>query len=146
MDAYEDRLRRMAYRLWEEEGQPEGREDAHWEMARELVAAEDDRMVTTGPISETARSGEFVDPIEPGKPTQNAGTLPEGTDHGGEQSYPTPSPRAARAGSDCTTASHDAGIDVLIRPLAAFAINLLKLAVVKRIQTYVGGRQSPPRT
>ena len=30
-------------RLWEEEGRPEGRDEVHWEMARELVAIEDDQ-------------------------------------------------------------------------------------------------------
>ena len=41
MNDLEERIRRRAYRLWEEEGCPEGRELAHWDMATELVAMED---------------------------------------------------------------------------------------------------------
>jgi len=38
--AQEDRVRERAYRLWQEEGCPEGRADAHRDMACELVAIE----------------------------------------------------------------------------------------------------------
>lgn len=31
----EDAIRRRAYQLWQEEGQPEGRHDEHWRQARE---------------------------------------------------------------------------------------------------------------
>ncbi|MFZ9500719.1 MAG: DUF2934 domain-containing protein [Beijerinckiaceae bacterium] len=37
----ERRVREHAYRLWGEEGRPEGRDKTHWRMAREKVAAED---------------------------------------------------------------------------------------------------------
>ena len=40
MDDHERRVRERAYRIWEEEGRPNGRADTHWEMARELVAIE----------------------------------------------------------------------------------------------------------
>lgn len=36
----EQRIRAIAYALWEEEGQPEGRDVAHWLRACELVGAE----------------------------------------------------------------------------------------------------------
>lgn len=36
----EDRIRAIAYCLWEEEGRPEGRAEAHWLRATELVEAE----------------------------------------------------------------------------------------------------------
>jgi hypothetical protein len=39
----EDRIRRKAYELWMEEGQPEGRQSAHWEEASELVAFDEAR-------------------------------------------------------------------------------------------------------
>lgn len=36
----EDRIRERAYRLWIEEGQPQGKSTEHWERARELLALE----------------------------------------------------------------------------------------------------------
>lgn len=38
----EDRIRERAYRLWLEEGQPQGRSTEHWEKARALLAVETD--------------------------------------------------------------------------------------------------------
>ena len=35
-----DRVAAIAYRLWLEEGQPEGRAEAHWFKALELASAE----------------------------------------------------------------------------------------------------------
>lgn len=40
MDDDEHRIRERAYRIWEEEGRPEGREHEHWHRARERVAGE----------------------------------------------------------------------------------------------------------
>jgi hypothetical protein len=42
-DDFEARIREKAHKLWEEAGRPEGRAAEHWEMARTLVAIEDDR-------------------------------------------------------------------------------------------------------
>jgi hypothetical protein len=36
----EQQVRERAYRLWEEEGRPEGRADAHWHEARRQVMLE----------------------------------------------------------------------------------------------------------
>jgi Protein of unknown function (DUF2934) len=36
----EDRKRRIAFALWEEEGRPDGRAEAHWQEACRLVEAE----------------------------------------------------------------------------------------------------------
>jgi hypothetical protein len=36
-DDIERRIRETAYRLWEEEGFPEGKADAHWELAKIAV-------------------------------------------------------------------------------------------------------------
>jgi len=36
----ENRIRELAYRLWLEEGQPQGKEAEHWQKARELLALE----------------------------------------------------------------------------------------------------------
>jgi hypothetical protein len=49
----EERIRERAYRIWESEGRPEGRQDAHWEQARRECEAE-----------EVARAGETSPPGE----------------------------------------------------------------------------------
>jgi hypothetical protein len=36
----QDRIREVAHRIWREEGCPQGRDEAHWHMARRLVAME----------------------------------------------------------------------------------------------------------
>jgi hypothetical protein len=36
----EERIREFAYRIWQEEGFPDGQSERHWEMARQAVAAE----------------------------------------------------------------------------------------------------------
>jgi hypothetical protein len=36
----EERVRAIAYKLWEEEGCPEGQADAHWYRAMEIAVAE----------------------------------------------------------------------------------------------------------
>jgi hypothetical protein len=36
-DNLEQRIRAQAHRLWEEEGRPEGRAEAHWHAARQLI-------------------------------------------------------------------------------------------------------------
>lgn len=33
----EERIRELAYQIWQSEGCPEGQHDRHWEMARRLV-------------------------------------------------------------------------------------------------------------
>lgn len=40
MSTDEKRIREFAYQIWESEGQPEGQEARHWEMARKLAEAE----------------------------------------------------------------------------------------------------------
>ena len=35
-----ERVRMLAHRIWEEEGRPDGRADAHWLKAEELVKTE----------------------------------------------------------------------------------------------------------
>ncbi|HDZ48618.1 hypothetical protein LCGC14_0037670 [marine sediment metagenome] len=36
----EERIRQLAYSIWEAEGRPEGQQQHHWERARKIVAAE----------------------------------------------------------------------------------------------------------
>jgi len=102
MDDFEERVRQRAYRLWVEEGCPEGRSDVHWDKARELVAIEDSQKLATKPVQDE-RPGEPVEPIEA---VENAGEFPTLTDQGEEQ--PAPKRRreaAARAPAKRKTAS-----------------------------------------
>ncbi len=41
MDDHEERIRKRAHDIWEEEGRPEGREYSHWLRARAEIRAED---------------------------------------------------------------------------------------------------------
>jgi len=84
MDDFEERVRQRAYRLWVEEGCPEGRSDAHWDKARELAAIEDNRKLATKPV----RGEGSGDPVEPIEAIENAGEFPTLTDHGEEQAAP----------------------------------------------------------
>ncbi len=36
----EERIRELAYQIWESEGRPHGEESRHWEMARKLAHSE----------------------------------------------------------------------------------------------------------
>lgn len=38
----EERIRRRAHEIWEREGCPEGRQDAHWEQARRELEGEEE--------------------------------------------------------------------------------------------------------
>jgi len=40
MSADEKRIREFAYQIWQSEGQPDGQDERHWEMARKLAEAE----------------------------------------------------------------------------------------------------------
>ena len=80
MDDYEGRIRNRAYRIWEEQGHPEGRADAHWDMASELIAIEDNHALALKPVNpELGLNGEPIEPIEA---LENAGEFPTLTDQG----------------------------------------------------------------
>jgi len=102
MDNFDDRVRERAYRLWVEEGCPEGRADLHWDKARELVEIEQDHTIATkGPARQQAR-GEPVEPIEA---VRNTGEFPTMTDQG-EPAVPKPRRAAAsRAPAKRTSAA-----------------------------------------
>jgi len=81
----QERIRRRAYQLWEQEGCPEGRADVHWDQATELIAIEDNQRLTMEPV--VAPGGPTGEPIEPLEAVENAGEFPTMTDQG-EQTYP----------------------------------------------------------
>ncbi len=75
MDDFEERVRRRAHRMWQEEGCPEGRAEVHWDKARELVAIEDNHKLTLQPII-AGTEGPTGEPIEPIEAVENAGEFP----------------------------------------------------------------------
>lgn len=50
----EQRVRERAHQIWEEEGRPHGRHDAHWQLAREQVAGVQALEEMGGPLPEAA--------------------------------------------------------------------------------------------
>jgi hypothetical protein len=86
----EERIRERAYRLWVEEGMPEGRADAHWDMASELVAIEENQRATLkpNPIHEY-ENNPTTEQIEPLEVVKNAGEFPTLTDQGEEATWPS---------------------------------------------------------
>jgi len=83
------RVRERAYRMWLEEGRPEGRADAHWDMASELVAIEESQRDTLkpNPMEEYANNP-TTEQIEPLEVVKNAGEFPTLTDQGEEATFP----------------------------------------------------------
>lgn len=77
-----ERIRRKAYELWEADGRPDGRRDAHWDKATELVAIEDNHSLATEPVSEIKETGPTGEPVEPIEALENTGEYPTMTDQG----------------------------------------------------------------
>lgn len=76
----DERIRRKAYDLWVEEGRPDGRADHHWQMAREVIATQDNYASTSIPVDETLEP-----PVEPAEALENTGEFPTLTDQGAMQ-------------------------------------------------------------
>ncbi|MBU0724584.1 MAG: DUF2934 domain-containing protein [Alphaproteobacteria bacterium] len=86
-DQNEQRVREHAYRLWEEEGRPEGQAAAHWEKARELAAIEQNQSTTTRPRPAGTRA-KRSQPVEPLEALENQGDFPGLADQGEESRPP----------------------------------------------------------
>jgi hypothetical protein len=41
MNGHEQRIREVAFYLWEQEGYPDGQAERHWRMAKEMIEKED---------------------------------------------------------------------------------------------------------
>jgi hypothetical protein len=87
MADFEERVRERARRLWQDEGCREPLGDRHLDMARELIAIEDNQKRTTKPIPREGATGPSGEPIEPIEAVENLGEFPTITDQG-EASYP----------------------------------------------------------
>lgn len=79
----EEAIRRHAYQLWEEAGQPVGRDKEFWEKAKELAAIEENQLMATKPRSEG--EGPWGQPVEPDIDIENQGDFPGLADQGDEQ-------------------------------------------------------------
>jgi hypothetical protein len=89
--SHDERVRLRAYEIWLNEGKPEGRDQRHWEMAREIIGYEDAHRSTLVP---TGASGE---PVEPSVSFQSQGDLPTLTDQGDSKPGPSRSAPTATA-------------------------------------------------
>ena len=115
MGDIDERVRHRAYRLWMEEGCPDGRSDVHWQKARELVAIEDNQKLTTKRAPDPERPG--GEPVEPLEVVENTGEFPTMTDQGEEQA--APKRRAAAAQAKRPLKSEAAKPQAAVRPKAA---------------------------
>jgi hypothetical protein len=87
----EARIRERAYRMWEENGRPHGRDVEFWERARELVGMEESR--GAGQIAPSSNPSPGVDEAEL---QEKLGEFPGQTDQGEKQK--TPRSRRKRRG------------------------------------------------
>ena len=72
-----ERIARKAFEIWESEGRPHGRDQAHWDQAKEIVALHDSMGDTLLP-----RSAGAFEPDEPTQATEPYGDVPGLTDQG----------------------------------------------------------------
>ena len=77
----EQRIRELAYQMWESEGRPEGKTEEHWALARQKLESETgDEMAAPEPKAKRSR-------MAPGKPPEKAS----------EKASTKPEPSTARA-------------------------------------------------
>jgi hypothetical protein len=86
--AREERIRRRAYQLWQQDGCPEGRALDHWDKAAELVAIEENHGLAMKPLPREDDIGPMGEPVEPIEALENTGEFPTMTDQG-EQEMPS---------------------------------------------------------
>jgi hypothetical protein len=71
----EQRIRERAYKIWLDEGQPEGRDKEHWELAKFAIAQHDGLATTlvspvmpgSEPIEALINQGEFPTLVDQGE-------------------------------------------------------------------------------
>lgn len=92
----EDRIKQRAYEIWEREGRPDGRGDAHWSMAVQEIRAEDgwvdDAAVSAGPTDDLSRQLGSAEASLAPKGTEPAPQVPAP-----EEPAPAKKPRARKA-------------------------------------------------
>ena len=72
-----ERIARKAFEIWESEGHPHGRDQSHWDQAKEIIALHDSMGDTLLPRD----TGSF-EPEEPTQATEPNGDMPGITDQG----------------------------------------------------------------
>ena len=85
----EARIRELAYKLWEEDGRPHGRDVEFWERARELVGIQDSP--GAGLVHDTMVRNMSVDgePVDEAMLQDNLGEFPDRfTDQGDRRETP----------------------------------------------------------
>lgn len=82
----EDRIRELAYLLWLEEGQPDGKSAEHWEKARELLALESESEEDIEGISEGYNGAPPGVPAEEAALPESLGEFPAQNDQGKQKS------------------------------------------------------------
>ena len=89
-----DRVRRLAERLWREDGSPEGRMDEYLERARELIAIENHAGAGLLPNPMTQHGGAIPPepPVEEAEVMENLGEFPARLTDQGDRS-PVPAVR-----------------------------------------------------
>lgn len=104
----EQRIRQRAHAIWEHEGRPEGRAEAHWDLAREEIAIEDNYRDTLKPNPSHGPDDIALhsEPVEPAIAMENLGEQPGLADQGedfhvpgdtGQDAWPEPEPEPAAA-------------------------------------------------
>lgn len=92
----EERIRETAYHLWEEDGQPQGRDLEYWERARELVGMEESRGagLLPNPMTHPTMATGEPEGVEEAEIQQNLGEFPDRfTDQGAREMAPEPKQR-----------------------------------------------------
>jgi hypothetical protein len=85
--ATEQRIRKRAYHLWQQDGCPEGRDLEYWERARELEAIADHAGAALKPNPATDPEADRT--IEEASVQENLGEFPgRMTDQGDERPFP----------------------------------------------------------
>lgn len=77
--SHNERIRMKAYEIWLNEGRPEGRDQRHWEMARELVGHDDAHRSTLQPANgggAASSNGGAKAPKKAAKPAEKAQPMP----------------------------------------------------------------------
>jgi hypothetical protein len=90
---HEQRIRELAYHLWEQDGCPYGRDVEFWERARELVAIEDNpgAGLLPNPMTHPTMATGQPEGVEEAEIQANYGEFPDRfTDQGDRQQTPQP--------------------------------------------------------
>jgi hypothetical protein len=90
--ARDERIREVAYQLWEADGGPHGRDVEYWERARELVGIEESAGAGQLPNPETHPDSVRETGIEEASIQGNLGEFPDRFADQGEV-QPTPAPK-----------------------------------------------------